>query len=375
MGRSQDKQPGHQREDFRSPLLWVIALAAAVWLIKETFSFTMPITFGLILAMLLFPIQRATASRVSRSFRWLGTVAAVASLLVCVAAFILFIAFVVNSMTDEAPRYAEQYQNLREWVEQYGVTLPAYGNGSGAEDERPPGQNAGDSAGSEQMMSVVRTVFMRFWELAALSILVFFFTLLMLVEVDSWRRRIPVAIKEHSETIFDVVEVIADKVRTYLLVRTIVSLITGFAAGTWFWAIGLDFWYLWGFLAFVLNYIPFVGSIIASIPPVLLALAIEGWGMGLLAAGGSLAINNVIGNFIDPRLEGEKLSVSPVVLLAGLVFWSWAWGWPGAFLAIPLTTALLVVLAHTDQLKSVALLLSQSHSVRELDRNMGSKNQ
>jgi AI-2 transport protein TqsA len=353
----------------RNLLLWVIAAAAGIWTLKATLSVTMPLAFAFMLVLLLFPVQRAIEKRVSRRLRWLGTASAMALLLVIAAAVVAFLSWSVASMVREVPRYEGMYQELREWVEEYGVTLPAFGRDASEENGGAEGES--QTAGNlQQLASLARVLLAGFWGFAGLSILIFFFTLLMLLEADAWGRRVQPAFGRHSRMVLDVVAVMAHKIREFLWLRTLMSLLTGIAAGAWFWVLGIDFWYFWGFLAYLLNYVPFVGSILATVPPVLVALIMGAWTTALAAAAGALVINNVVGNFIEPRLEGERLSISPVVLLAGLVFWSWAWGWLGAFLAVPLTTALVVVLAHVDDLKSVALLLSQSSSVRALDRDM-----
>jgi AI-2 transport protein TqsA len=267
-------------------------------------------------------------------------------------------------VAEKAPDFQEIYGTAKQWTARVGLSLPEL-----------PGRNATATEGSGQFTTLLEKLataalgmFASAWQTLAIAILVFFFTLLMLLEARSWRARLANAVGNHRAEALDAVDMTARKIREYIWVRTIVSLISGSLAGLWFCIVGVDLWYLWGFLFFALNYIPFVGTLIAGIPPILMALAEGGWTMGLLALAGVIATESIVENFLDPKLQGDRLSVSPVVLLAGVAFLGWAWSWPGIFLAIPLTATLVVVLAHTERLKPLALLLSNSPRVAELER-------
>ena len=110
-------------------------------------------------------------------------------------------------------------------------------------------------------------------------------------------------------------------------------------------------------LFFLLNYLPNIGSIIAGIPPTVLAFVQLGFGWGLLAAGGLIVLEQIMGNFLDPRLQGRYLERLLVVLLSVLL-WGWIWGVPGALIAVPLTVTLILVCANTDALRPIAVLLA-----------------
>ena len=103
---------------------------------------------------------------------------------------------------------------------------------------------------------------------------------------------------------------------------------------------------VWALLTFALNYIPNLGSIVAVMPPSLMALVQHGPIRGLITLGGLAVIEQVIGNYVDPRMQGRRLQVSPVVVLVALVFWTWMWGVPVALLAVPMTVTLLAAAAH-----------------------------
>ena len=122
----------------------------------------------------------------------------------------------------------------------------------------------------------------------------------------------------------------------------------------------LDFPILLGIVGFVLNYVPTIGSVIASIPAILLALIQVGLGHAFLVAGGYLVINTIFGNIIEPNLLGRRLGLSTLVVILSLLFWGWAWGPVGALLAVPLTMVVKIGLENTQDLKWVAVLLDKN---------------
>jgi len=144
---------------------------------------------------------------------------------------------------------------------------------------------------------------------------------------------------------------------SYLGIKTVVSIVTGFAAGLLTWAIGLDFPLLWAMLAFLLNYVPTIGSIIAAVPAVLMALVQLGPAEASATAIGFVAINMVFGNLVEPRLMGHGVGLSPLVVFIGLVFWGWVFGPVGMLLSVPLTMALKLALESDKRTRWIAILL------------------
>jgi len=161
---------------------------------------------------------------------------------------------------------------------------------------------------------------------------------------------------------------IVTQVQHYLGIKTATSLVTGLLIGFWTAVIGLEFAVVWGLIAFLLNYIPNIGSIVAAIPAVLLGLIQGGIGYALLVAVGFVVVNVVIGNFIDPYLMGRTLGLSTLVVFLSLVFWGWMWGSIGMLLSVPLTMMIKILLDNTDDLQWVAVLLdSKKGAARRLE--------
>jgi predicted PurR-regulated permease PerM len=143
----------------------------------------------------------------------------------------------------------------------------------------------------------------------------------------------------------------------YLGIKTIISMVTGLTAALLTWAIGVDFPLLWGMFAFLLNYVPTIGSIIAAVPAVLMALVQLGVGDATSTAIGFLAINVVFGNFLEPRLMGHGVGLSPLIVFTGLVLWGWIFGPVGMLLSVPLTMTLKMALESNEQTRWIAILI------------------
>ncbi len=148
-------------------------------------------------------------------------------------------------------------------------------------------------------------------------------------------------------------------VQHYLGLKTLVSLITGGLVALVLWLFGVYFALLWGVLAFFANFIPNIGSLAATVPPVAIVLFQFGSpARAALVAVLLTIIQMVVGNFVEPRLMGKGLNLSPLVVLLALLFWGWMWGLTGMLLAVPLTAALKIALEQIDRTRPIAVLMS-----------------
>ena len=147
-------------------------------------------------------------------------------------------------------------------------------------------------------------------------------------------------------------------VQQYLRVKTATSLATGVLLGFWTAALGVDFAVLWGLLAFLLNYIPNLGSIVATAPPVLVALVQAGPGRALAVLAGFVVVNMLLGNVLEPYITGRRMRLSPLVVVLSLVFWGWVWGPVGMVLAVPVTMTARIVLEQSPEWRWLAVLIA-----------------
>lgn len=164
-----------------------------------------------------------------------------------------------------------------------------------------------------------------------------------------------------SQRMLEGFEQVKESIVTYIKVKFFMSLCTGIGYGLICWMFGIDFAVFWGYLAFVLNFIPTVGSVLATIPPLMLGLiqlGSPGAVIGLLAL--LLVVQFSIGNIIEPRLMGNSLSLNTVVIILGLVFWGYLWGIAGMVLSVPMLVLLKVVLAQFEDAQIVVRLMGTS---------------
>lgn len=152
-----------------------------------------------------------------------------------------------------------------------------------------------------------------------------------------------------------------ETVKSYMAIKTWISLATGIIVWFALWLIGVDFPLLWGLLAFLLNYVPNIGSIIAAIPAVLLAVIQLGWGYAVVVILLYVAINVIIGNVIEPRFMGKGLGLSTLVVLLSLIFWGWVLGPVGMLLSIPLTMMVKIAMDHNEETRWISVLLDSEN--------------
>jgi predicted PurR-regulated permease PerM len=159
------------------------------------------------------------------------------------------------------------------------------------------------------------------------------------------------------------VEVAAREVQKYLLVKTLTSLATAVLIGIWLVVFKVDFAILLAVIAFLLHFVPNLGSAIAMVPGIAVALLQHGPGTALAVAIGYLVINGIVGNVVEPKVMGRTLGLSPLVVLLAMVFWGWLWGPIGALLSVPLTMIAKISLENSDHLGWVAVLIGPPERV------------
>jgi predicted PurR-regulated permease PerM len=151
-------------------------------------------------------------------------------------------------------------------------------------------------------------------------------------------------------------------INRYMVIKTAISLTVGALIGIWLYILGVDFPILWGFLAFLLHYVPNIGALIASAPAVFLALIQLGIGRAALAASGYLAVDFILGNVVEPRLMGRRLGLSTLVVILSLIFWGGLLGLIGVVLCIPLTMTLKFACENNKSTRWIAVLLGHEMS-------------
>ncbi|MBR9759689.1 AI-2E family transporter, partial [bacterium] len=197
------------------------------------------------------------------------------------------------------------------------------------------------------------------------TLLVLILTVFMLSEARMFGRR-KNAILEARGPNFDRFMNSSADIQRYLAMKTVVSLATGLLAGFLCWAAGLDFFVLWGIVAFTMNFIPVLGSIIAGIAPVILAFLVNDAASAVAVGIGYISINIFLGNFLEPMLMGRRFGLSTLVVIISVLFWGWIWGPVGMLLAVPLTMVVKVMLENSNELRWISVAITKEKRRRIL---------
>ena len=278
--------------------------------------------------------------------------AIVAILLVVSIAGLVIITIIgtsVNSLSDKLPAYqalfAERASALVAWLRGQGLEV----SDSLFSKHFDPGA----------IMKMVTQLFMGLSGVLTNAVLIMLTVVLILIEATELPRKSRAALPKPEQTLGRAADALTG-INNYLAIKTLFSALTGICVGLLLWAIGVDFPLLWGLLAFLLNFIPNVGSIIAAIPPILLALIQLGLMPALLAAAGFVAINFAFGNFLEVRMMGRHLGLSTLVVFLSLVVWGWILGPVGMFLSVPLTMVLKIALENNARTRWIGILLGST---------------
>ena len=205
-------------------------------------------------------------------------------------------------------------------------------------------------------MKMVAQVFSGLGGVLTNTFLIVFSVIFILFEASDFPDKVRRALGSKTKAI-EHFQSFSDSVQRYLLIKTLVSIGTGIFAGIVLAIIGVDYAILWGLIAFLLNYIPNIGSIIAAVPPMLIAMIQLGPMSSLLVAGLYMVINTLFGNVVEPRYMGRSLGLSTLVVFISLVFWGWVFGPVGMLLSIPLTMVVKIALENSERHRWIAVLL------------------
>ncbi len=194
--------------------------------------------------------------------------------------------------------------------------------------------------------------------------LVLFFMMFILAGTGDIGKKLRRAFQpQYAERLEHIVRNIDHQVRQYIFTKTVISLVTGGIATLILAVFGVDFALLWGVLTFLLNYIPNFGSIIATVLPAVFSLLQFGdLGLSLFLGGVLTGMQMVIGNVVEPKVMGESLDLSPLLVLVALIFWGWLWGLMGMVLSVPMVATVKIICENIPALKPIAVLMGGNAS-------------
>jgi AI-2 transport protein TqsA len=329
--------------------LTMLGLSTAVLLFAGLYfarSILAPVAFSLFVIAIVWPLQRTLETRVPRLLALVATLV-VTLLVIAVLGYLIVWSFgtVGRWVIDNALRFQALYLQWTDWLEEHGILVTSF---------LVENFNAG------WLIRAVQEIGGRLQGLVTFVVITFVFTALGLLEVDIARKNIEtLSNKEAAQTILQASTLIADKFQRYMLVRSAMSVLTGLVVWAFALLAGLELATAWGLIAFVLNYIPFIGPLVATVFPTIFALV--QFGSWQLAAIVFLALNLIqflIGSYLEPRIAGAALSLSPFVVLFAVFFWAFLWGVPGAFIGVPIVIAALTLCEQRESTRWIAALLS-----------------
>ena len=333
-------------------LLTLAALIVMIAGLRAAQAIVVPFLLSVFLAMLGVPLlTRLRRLGVPRGIAIVLVVLAMGSLLVAVGSVV---ATALNAFTVEIPRYQARMfvliTSVQDSLAARGIEVSIREEVARLFDPRQMVLWGGDLLSG--VASIVST-----------TVLVVLTVIFMLSEAAGLPAKIRAAFGPSNGRRLELSGVVT-QVHRYLIIKTMISLITGLLLGVWVWVLGVDFPVLWGLTAFVLNYIPNIGSILAAVPPTVLGLIQPDGGVALCLAviAGYLTVNIVVGSLLEPTWMGERLGLSTLVVFLSLVFWGWVWGAVGMLLSVPLTMVAKILLQNSDELRWIAVLMGKPPS-------------
>ncbi|MEM7010784.1 MAG: AI-2E family transporter, partial [Verrucomicrobiota bacterium] len=371
--------PASKRNTGFKMLLSTACVFFVIWGLRSAGSFLVPIILGFFLAMISLPITGWLRRR------RIPGVAAVLMTVILEAAILTGVIFLIASIMPDFQKSAERFeltfrtmaieragefqQTMTEQMEAFQKWVdPA------AASETPDPETTTEAydlaVAVEQLLSFESAIWVvNFvgntgavqWTagLIAKTFIAFIIMIFVLVESNRFAEKLKSMdlVKGPS---FEGFRNAGSDLQRYLGIKTLVSLATGFLAWLSCWLIGVEFPVIWGLLAFLLNYIPTIGSIAAGIIPSLVALVQLGPGWAVAVALCYVGINSLLGSFIEPVLLGNRFGLSTVMVLVSVLFWGWVWGPVGMFLAVPLTMMIKIMMEQSDDFRWVSVLISQN---------------
>ena len=319
-------------------------LAAVIIIIagmKQSASLLVPFLLSVFIAVLSLPAMKALER--------FGLSAGVSLLAVILGVFVagMMLSWLIGSSIDDFSRSLPQYQQQITVYKNQVISRLA---DIGVEIPEAVGSDMLDPNAAMRLLS---SVFKSFGSVLTNSFLIFITVIFILLEAKSFSRKFARISDDQSQFVDDFVS----KLNGYMGIKTWTSVMTGVLVTLWLWFLGVDNAQLWGVMAFLLNFVPNIGSFIAAIPAVLLALVQLGPGSALMAALGYLVVNLIIGNVLEPRFMGKGLGLSTLVVFLSLVFWGWVLGPVGMLLSVPLTITVKLALDSKPETRWLGVLL------------------
>ena len=278
--------------------------------------------------------------------RWLARIIVILGLVVLFAGFAFLIGGTLSSFSSNASKYESTLTSITkayvQFLNEKGLKIP---KDQGSMLIQPARILEFTASAVNGVLTMMGNTF-----------LIFLIILFILMEFGSFPVKVKAILIGSDESV-SYFSTITQKLRRYIGIKTLLCLLVGILIYAALLIIGVDYALLWALIAALMSFIPNIGSIIAAIPAILFALVQLGLSGALWTLGSFLLVNNVLGNFIEPRIMGKGLGLSTLVVFLSLLFWGFILGTVGMFLSVPITMTIKIILEHNEKTRWLAILL------------------
>ncbi len=323
------------------------------YILKELQSILLPFFIALVITFLFEPYYEWLKSKKIPSA--ISLIIVIISILVIANITSLFVFTSINAFTKEIPKYTEKSQNIINSIS-LGLSNWSFYN-----------QYIKDSfditkiINGEAITNFATGFFTSIINLAGNFVLILIYVIFLLSEFGSIRKRVLKAFSsERAKQIADTLTDIFKDVKKYVVGKTLINLSYGFLVTIILWIFGVDFFIVWGFLAFLMAYIPTIGSLISTVLPFTTALIQFDGDLTrpIIILILMVVSANLVGNIIEPKILGDKLNLSPILLLLSLIFWGYLWGLIGMILSVPIMSMIKIILSKFESTRPISILMS-----------------
>ncbi len=336
-----------------------LLVAAAAFIVLFGLKYTREVTAPIVLAAFLAIVSYPIIDLMRRGIRfphWLAVTCTVIVDMAVLCGLVYLMKFLTADMKatlqgDFMPRLKSRVNDLLDLAKE----LPFHEQLHNLFDSQT---NLLDIVNSQQIIAFSQSLTGQVLSFMSVTVLVLILMTFMLGEAPLFRRNLN-SLPNSMQSKLTVLDALRG-VQKYLIIKTLASVSTGLLAWALCHCMGVPLDFMWGFVACVLNFIPTIGSIVAAIPPILLALIMRDWGSMFIVAGGYLGINFVIGNGIEPLFLGKQFGMATSMVLISVIVWGWVWGPIGMLLAVPITMFLKLAMEHSTDLQWVAAIIDDA---------------
>ncbi|MDD4012015.1 MAG: AI-2E family transporter [Sphaerochaetaceae bacterium] len=356
------KQPSSEGKYTKriSYCLMLLTILAVLWVLKATSDMNIQIVLALFIFILFNPFTaRLEKLKVPSPIITLIVMCLIVGL---VLALTWVFSMTIDSLIGKIPDYVKRVKEFDDYLKSTSI---------GQWLDMDESSTFLSSIGVDWMnllLSTLRSVSTSTVSLLKTAVMVFVFVFFLMIERSTIFPKLYMLLPNHDISfVAQFYEKMNRQISKYLSIKTIISLVTGamfYLGGV---LIGFDFALLWGFLAFFLNYIPTIGSIVVTTGGIVIAILqfFPSWGPVIFISCWFVFWDFLIGNVIDPRLQGGKLNLSPFIILIALALWGYIWGIVGMFLAVPMMSIIQIICANTEGGRPIAIFLSGSRIMKK----------